>query len=191
MFASPIWSLNCKCLKCGLILHAPRVKWSRCSWIKTMVNMREVINYKPDILTCCFCILVLLLDHGCQHISFPNIPHLLAQGGFGGGGPLPSRRQPYESRCPNANSRPRFFLCGTQLLLLFIIYYICVFTYYSGLVSEEHLFCAQSQNDEMRMQMHHDTFKTVINELKDCFFCWPLSATTSIQVHFYGSFFAT
>lgn len=48
--------------------------------------MREVINYKPDILTCCFCILVLLLDHGCQHISFPNIPHLLAQGGFGGGG---------------------------------------------------------------------------------------------------------
>lgn len=31
--------------------------------------MREVINYKPDIFTSCFCILALPVGHGCQYIS--------------------------------------------------------------------------------------------------------------------------
>lgn len=34
-----------------------------------MLNMREVINYKPDIFTRCFCILALLVKHGCRCIS--------------------------------------------------------------------------------------------------------------------------
>lgn len=128
MFASPFWSLNCKCLKCGLILHAPRVKWSRCSWIKTMVNMREVINYKPDILTCCFCILVLLLDHGCQHISFPNIPHLLAQGGFGGGGSTsiaPAAVWVSVSQCKQSSQV--FPLRHTIITVIHNLLYLCIY----------------------------------------------------------------
>lgn len=47
----------------------PQVNGSRCSWIKRMLNMRGVINYKPDIFTRCFCILALLAGHGCQYLS--------------------------------------------------------------------------------------------------------------------------
>lgn len=66
--------LTANVLKCRLILCAPlQVIGSRCSWIKRMLNMREVINYKPDVFTRCFCILALLVGHGCQCISSSRV----------------------------------------------------------------------------------------------------------------------
>ena len=105
--------------------------------------MREVINYKPDIFTRCFCFVALPVRHGCQCISSSCalllscfFPYLIFS-------KVALEDQFHTDDRPimlnvlmqnNENSRPEFsvFLWCIQLILLFIFYCICLFIANAG-----------------------------------------------------------
>lgn len=128
--------------------------------------MREVINYKPDIFTRCFCILALLVGHGCQYISsswaslcmLPLSPSKVA---LGAQFTQLTGLRDQMSQCKTVTPQVfKVFLCCIHLLVIHIL--LCVFIPILFIQRwSASSICFVPGVKMIRMLMHHGTFKTL------------------------------